>query len=80
MMPRKKKPGCWNHRPSGQAYVRIDGKDHYLRPYDSPESRDRYEELIQGWTLNQSPNRFAITCIGRSDVERKTDQLPRQDA
>lgn len=59
-MPRKKKPGYWNHKPSGQAYVRIDGKDHYLGPYDSPESRDRYEELINGWTLNQSPDRFAI--------------------
>lgn len=38
-MPRKKKPGYSNHKPSGQAYVRIDGKDHYLVSYDSPESR-----------------------------------------
>jgi len=60
-MPRNKKPGYWNHRPSGQAYVRIDGKDHYLGPYDSAESRDRYEELIRGWMLNQSADRFAIT-------------------
>ena len=47
-IPRKKKPGYWNHKPSGQAYVRIDGKDHYLGAYDCPESRDRYEELIRG--------------------------------
>jgi integrase len=60
-MPRKKKPGYWRHRPSGQAYVRIDGKDHYLGPYDSPESRDRYDEIVRGWTLNQSADRFAIT-------------------
>ncbi|MBL6705868.1 MAG: hypothetical protein ISQ06_07130 [Planctomycetaceae bacterium] len=60
-MPRKKKPRYWHHRPSGQAYVRIDGKNHYLGPYDSPESRDRYDDLIRGWTLNQSADRFAIT-------------------
>jgi len=59
-MPRKKKPGYWNHKPSGQAYVRIDGKDHYLGPYDSPESRDRYDEIIRDWTLSQSPDRFTL--------------------
>lgn len=53
-MPRQKKPGYWSHKPSGQAYVRIDGKDHYLGPYGSPESRDRYEELIRNWIVNQS--------------------------
>jgi hypothetical protein len=46
-MPLKKKPGYWNHHPSGQAYVRIDGKDHYLGLYDSPESQDPCEELIR---------------------------------
>ena len=53
-MPRQKKPGYWSHKPSGQAYVRIDGKDHYLGPYDSAESRDRYDELIREWVVNQS--------------------------
>ena len=53
-MPRQKKPGYWSHKPSGQAYVRIDGKDHYLGPYGSPESRDRYDEIVREWTINQS--------------------------
>lgn len=60
-MPRRKKPGYWCHKPSGQAYVRIDGRDIYLGEYDSPESRDRYDELIRDWTLKQSTDRFALT-------------------
>lgn len=31
-MSRQKKPGYWSHKPNGRAYVRIDGKDHYLCP------------------------------------------------
>lgn len=60
-MPRKRKPGYWCHKPSGQAYVRIDGKDHYLGPYDSPESRDRYDELIREWTTQQTVDGITLT-------------------
>lgn len=60
-MPHRKNPGYWRHKPSGQAYVRIDGKDHYLGPFDSPESRNRYEEIIRDWTLRQSADRHTIT-------------------
>lgn len=34
---------------AGQARVRIDGKDNYLGEYRSPESYERYEELIADW-------------------------------
>ena len=34
------------HKPSGLAVVRIDGHDHYLGGYDSPESREKYHRLI----------------------------------
>jgi hypothetical protein len=37
------------HKPTGQAYVRINGKFHYLGEYDSPESHKRYEILIAKW-------------------------------
>tara|TARA_R110002072_G_C7974418_1_gene535198 strand:- start:9969 stop:11216 length:1248 start_codon:yes stop_codon:yes gene_type:complete len=60
-MPRQKKPGYWSHKPSGQAYVRIDGKDHYLGPYGSPESRDRYDEIVREWTINQSADGVTLT-------------------
>ncbi|MBL6704769.1 MAG: site-specific integrase [Planctomycetaceae bacterium] len=60
-MPRKKKPGYWHHKPSGQAYVRLDGKDHYLGEYNSPESRDRYDEIVREWTVNQSADGVTLT-------------------
>lgn len=43
---RAKLPGYLLHKASGQARARIGGKDHYLGPYGSDESRKRYAELI----------------------------------
>lgn len=42
-MPAKRKPSYQNHKGSGQAKVRINQRDHYLGPFGSPESRERYE-------------------------------------
>ncbi|APZ94609.1 tyrosine-type recombinase/integrase [Fuerstiella marisgermanici] len=42
----KRIPGYLHHKPTGQARVRLNGKDHYLGPYGSDESRRRYDELI----------------------------------
>lgn len=39
-------PGLTRHQASGQAVVRIDGKDHYLGRYGSAESKSTYERLI----------------------------------
>jgi integrase len=39
-------PSYLIHKPSGQARVRIDGRDHFLGPYGSESSRIRYGELI----------------------------------
>lgn len=47
-MPRQKNaiPSYLLHKKSGQARVRIDGRDHLLGPFGSDESRIRYGELI----------------------------------
>lgn len=37
MSKKRRKPAYLLHAPSGQARVRIDGNDHYLGVYDSPE-------------------------------------------
>ncbi len=37
------------HKGSGQAVVRIDGHDHYLGKYDTPESKVEYDRLIAEW-------------------------------
>jgi integrase len=53
-MPKtKRKPAYLLHKATGQARVRIDGKDHYLGEYGSPESRDQYEELVNEWFARQ---------------------------
>ena len=49
-MPKKsRQPSYLFHKPSGQARVRIDGHDVYLGEFDSPESHDRYDDLIKSW-------------------------------
>jgi integrase len=47
-MPRKKNvlPSYLLHKTSGQARVRINGRDHLLGPYGSEESRVKYGKLI----------------------------------
>lgn len=60
-MPKKnRKPSYLLHKPSGQARVRIDGKDHYLGEYGSPESRDRYDELIAEWFAKQNADGVSL--------------------
>jgi integrase len=43
-----RKPRVPGYRPhaSGQARVTLDGKDHYLGPYGSPESQEAYRRLV----------------------------------
>ena len=46
MSRRQSLPSYTLHRPSGQARVRIQGRDIYLGPHDSAESRERYAQLL----------------------------------
>lgn len=62
MPKRKRKPAYSLHKPTGQARCRIDGKDHYLGEYGSPESRDRYDDLINEWfARNGDTTRYRLT-------------------
>lgn len=63
------------HRPTGQARVRIEGKDYYLGRWGSPESKARYDALIADWLggkLNVSPRQpeadAAVTALTVADV------------
>ncbi len=60
-MPRKRTPTYLLHRPTGQARCRINGKDHYLGTYGSPESRERYEQLIAEWFTHGDTSRLNLT-------------------
>ena len=49
-MPRKKSPPSYRlHKARNCAVVTIDGKNHYLGPYGSGESHEKYARLISGW-------------------------------
>jgi integrase len=52
------------HRPTGQAVVRIDGRDHYLGRHGSPASHEKYRRRIAEW----------LTAGGRDP----TEPAPRQ--
>jgi hypothetical protein len=49
---RMRVPGYGLHKASGQAVVRLNGKDHYLGKHGSDESQARYEVLIATWLQN----------------------------
>lgn len=39
-------PKYRHYKPKNLAVVRIDGRDHYLGKYGSPESREKYHRLL----------------------------------
>jgi hypothetical protein len=61
MPSKKRKPSYLRHKSTGQARVRIDGKDHYLGPYGSPESRERYDDLIAEWFAKGDVSNYKLT-------------------
>lgn len=52
-MPAKRAPSYLLHKATGQARVRIDGRDIYLGRHGTPESRDRYDEVVAEWYSRQ---------------------------
>jgi integrase len=42
-------PTYCRHQPTGQAYVRLGGRMLYLGPWDSPESKAKYDRLMAEW-------------------------------
>ncbi len=72
---KKRTPKYALHKPTGQAYVRIQGKFHYLGEYDSEESHKRYDALIAKFlmgTLNASRVKLTIgqLCVAYMDYAR----------
>ena len=60
-MTAKKKPAYSCHKPTGQARVRINGKDYYLGEYGSPASYEKYEDLVTAWLRKQEFSRYLLT-------------------
>ena len=60
-MPRTNRPPAYRLQKARQcAVVSIHGKDHYLGPYGSPESHEKYARLIARWNAG---GRQAPTAI-----------------
>ncbi len=52
-MPRTpSQPSYRHHKARNLAVVTIDGKNHYLGPWQSPESHEKYAALIAEWNRN----------------------------
>jgi len=65
-MPRpKSQPSYRHHKPRGCSVVTIDGKNHYLGPWQSPESHERYAALIAEWKRNGGT--LPAPAVGRPD-------------
>lgn len=42
-------PPFRKHKGTGQGYVLLDGRRHYLGPFGTPEARQRYDRLVAEW-------------------------------
>jgi integrase len=51
-MAAQRTPSYCHHRATGQAVVRLDGRDYYLGKYGSTASRAEYDRLIAQWLSN----------------------------
>ena len=49
-----KLPKYSKHKATGQAVVRLDGRDHYLGKYGTPKSQERYRQLIAEWAARKN--------------------------
>lgn len=52
---KKKPPSLLLHKASGQARVRINGKDIYLGPFGSEQARVEYAAIVNEWSLHSVP-------------------------
>jgi len=88
-MPRKKpgEPPVYPSKPhaSGQARIRLDGRDHYLGVWGTAESRLKYAELIDRWRRGEgvravaapvSPRTVADVAAMFLDDARRTRRKP----
>ena len=62
-------PSYTRHKASGQAVVRLNDVDHYLGPWNTPQSRAEYDRVINEWLARG--RRLADTSGDPSDTRMK---------
>jgi len=77
-MPRRKGIPAYRRHICGQARVRINGRDHYLGPYGSPESEAEYDRLVKKLLVDRALARIgeAGDLVIRHDGPIATSGLP----
>ncbi len=55
------KPKYSLHKSTGQARVIIDRRHHSLGAFGSPESKERYDELVEAWLSKQDIDDITLT-------------------
>src|SRR5437588_243884 len=62
-MPTKhrKIPSYRLHKPTGQAVVRLDGRDHYLGKHGTEASQEAYRRKVAEWLTARPPDPGADT-------------------
>ncbi len=59
-------PKFRHHKASGQGFVELNGRRHYLGRFERPETRQRYHDLLQTWEargrqpLNVGPDEITV--------------------
>jgi hypothetical protein len=82
-----KAPGYRRQKRTGKhdlAFVELNGKRHYLGPYDDPASRSRYHRLVGEWEAtgrrpDVSPDEITVVELVAAYVRHATAYYVRQD-
>ena len=54
-------PKYRHHKGSGQAFVQVKGRRHYLGKWDSPQSKERYSALVAELAVSPIPTPLPLT-------------------
>jgi len=74
-MPKSQRPPAYRlHKARKCAVVTIDGKNHYLGPFGSPQSHEKYVRLIAEWRLH-ARHLLSTTGPRRADPTLSVNEL-----
>lgn len=67
---RNRPPKYRCHKASGKAVATVNGRDHYLGAYGSPESHQAYQRLVAAWSRQEeaNPTQAAMKKIDITDL------------
>ncbi|MCA9175891.1 MAG: hypothetical protein KDB14_15505 [Planctomycetales bacterium] len=61
------------HKPTGRGVVRLNGRDIYLGEHGTPESKERYRQVIAEWLANMLSGELPYEQRGRIRYARVSD-------